>query len=85
MKTWEIKDGYLIIKGTSIEEDGSKEAYETKEKIEQLTADSLSLVVQEANPRLAFLYLNTKIIKEKVTPQVNTTVEQDSTVNTDVQ
>ena len=85
LKTWEIKDGYLIIKGTSIEEDGSKEAYETKEKIEQLTADSLSLVVQEANPRLAFLYLNTKIIKEKVTPQANTTVEQDSTVNTDVQ
>ena len=34
LKTWEIKDGYLIIKGTSIEEDGSKEAYETKEKIE---------------------------------------------------
>ena len=65
LKTWEIKDGYLIIRGTSIEEDGSKEAYETKEKIEQLTADSLSLVVQEANPRLAFLYLNTKIIKEK--------------------
>ena len=43
-----------------------KEPYETKEKIGLLTPDSLSLVVKEANPRLAFLYLNTKIIKERV-------------------
>lgn len=66
LKTWEIKDGYLIVKGFDVAEDGSKEVYETKERIDLLTRDSLSLVVQEANPRLAFLYLNAKILKEKV-------------------
>ena len=40
-----------------------------EEKIGQLTTDSLCLVVQEANPRLAFLYLNSKVIKERVNAQ----------------
>ena len=69
MKSWEIKDGYLIVKGFEVTEDGSKVEYATKEKIGQLTTDSLSLVVQEANPRLAFLYLNSKVIKERVNTQ----------------
>lgn len=69
LKTWEIQEGYLIIKGESIEEDGSREAYETKEKIDQLNADSLSLLVTAGPPRIAFLYLNTKVIKQRVTPQ----------------
>lgn len=69
LKSWEIKDGYLIVKGFEITEDGSKVEYETKERIGQLTTDSLSLVVQEENPRLAFLYLNTKVIKERVKVQ----------------
>lgn len=69
LKTWEIKDGYLIIKGESIEEDGSREVYETKEKIDQLNADSLSLLVTAGPPRIAFLYLNTKVIKQRVTPE----------------
>jgi len=64
LKTWEIKDGYVIVKGFEVTEDGSKEAYETKEKIDLLTQDSLRLVVQEANPRIAFLYLNTKVLKK---------------------
>ena len=69
LKSWEIKDGYLIVKGFEITEDGSKVEYETKERIGQLTTDSLSLVVQEENPRLAFWYLNTKVIKERVKVQ----------------
>ena len=60
LKTWEIKDGFLIVKGFDITEDGTKEVYETKEKIGLLTRDSLCLVVQEASPRIAFLYLNAK-------------------------
>ena len=64
LKSWEIKDGYLIVKGHEVAEDGTKEVYETKERIGLLTRDSLSLVVQEANPRLAFLYINAKKLKK---------------------
>ena len=64
LKTWEIKDGFLIVKGFDVAEDGTKEVYETKEKIGLLTRDSLSLVVQEASPRIAFLYLNAKVLKK---------------------
>ena len=71
LKTWDIRDGYMIIKGFDTTEDGTKVPYETKEKIGLLTPDSLSLVVKEANPRLAFLYLNSKIIKERVSVEVN--------------
>ena len=66
LKTWSIQDGYLLIKGFSLEEDGKKEVYETKEKIDLLSPDTLSLVARESNPRLIFLYLTTKIIKERV-------------------
>ncbi|WP_018337010.1 MULTISPECIES: lipocalin family protein [Butyricimonas] len=69
LKTWEIQEGYLIIKGESIEEDGTREEYLTKEKIDQLNADSLSLLVTAGPPRIAFLYLNTKVIKDRVTPE----------------
>lgn len=65
LKSWEIKDGYLIVKGQEVAEDGTKEVYETKERIGLLTRDSLSLVVQEANPRLAFLYINAKKLKNR--------------------
>lgn len=64
LKSWEIKDGYLIVKGQEVAENGTKEVYETKERIGLLTRDSLSLVVQEANPRLAFLYINAKKLKK---------------------
>ena len=66
LKTWSIQNGYLLIKGFSLEKDGKKEVYETKEKIDLLNADTLSVVAREANPRLVFLYLNPKIIKERV-------------------
>ena len=66
LKTWSIQNGYLLIKGFSLEKDGKKEVYETKEKIDLLNADTLSVVAREANPRLVFLYLNTKIIKGRV-------------------
>ena len=58
LKTWSIQNGYLLIKGFSLEKDGKKEVYETKEKIDLLNADTLSVVAREANPRLVFLYLN---------------------------
>ena len=64
LKTWVIKDGFLIVKGFDSTEDGTKEVYETKEKIGLLTRDSLCLVVQEASPRIAFLYLNAKTLKK---------------------
>ena len=66
LKTWSIQNGYLLIKGFSLEKDGKKEVYETKEKIDLLNADTLSVVAREANPRLVFLYLNAKIIKARV-------------------
>ena len=64
------EDGYLIIEGFSKEDDGKIEVYKTRERIGYVTSDSLELVVQEAQPRLAFLYLNTKSIKKLVTPEV---------------
>ena len=64
LDTWRIEDGYLLIKGHSVDENGKREAYETRERIGQLTSDSLELVTQEASPRLAFLYLNTRSIKK---------------------
>lgn len=71
LKTWKIdKDGYLIIEGFSKEDDGKVEVYKTRERIGKLSSDSLELVTQEANPRLAFLYLNAKSIKKLVTPEV---------------
>lgn len=71
LKTWKIdKDGYLIIEGFSKDNDGKTEVYKTRERIGKLTSDSLELVTQEADPRLVFLYLNTKSIKKLVTPKV---------------
>lgn len=71
LKTWKIdKDGYLIIEGFSKDENGKVEEYVTRERIGKLSTDSLELVTQEANPRLVFLYINTKSIKKLVTPEV---------------
>ena len=69
LESWEIKDGYLFTRGKSINDEGVEEAYETKEKIGKLTVDTLELVVQEASPRLAFIYLRSKTLQETVTPQ----------------
>ena len=67
LKTWNIEEGYLFIKGFSLKGNGEKEVYETKEKIDLLTTDSLCLLARESIPRLLFLYLNSKIIKVRVT------------------
>lgn len=69
IKTWKIKDGYLIIEGFSNEANGVREVYKSRERIDLLTSDSLRLVAQDASPRVAFLYLNTKSIKKLVTPE----------------
>lgn len=63
LKTWEIKNDTLIVKGFQIEENGEKTLYETQERISLLTRDSLRLVFQEANPRLEFLYLNMETLQ----------------------
>lgn len=70
LKSWKIENGYLIIEGFSTDDNGKREEYKTRERIDALTADSLELVVKENSPRLAFLYLNTKSIKKLVTPTV---------------
>ena len=61
-----VASPFLDPKGFEVTEDGNTAEYATKEKIGQLTTDSLCLVVKEANPRLAFLYLYSKVIKERV-------------------
>ena len=66
LKTWSIQNGYLLIKGFSLEKDGKKEVYETKEKIDLLNADTLSVVAREAKPPPVFFFFFAKIIKERV-------------------
>lgn len=71
LKSWKVDEkGYLIIEGVSIEDDGRREEYVTRERIGYITPDSLELIVQDGPPRLAFLYLNTRSIKKLVTPEV---------------
>ena len=50
LKTWSIQNGYLLIKGFSLEKDGKKEVYETKEKIDLLNADTLSVGSESQSP-----------------------------------
>ena len=68
LKGFEFKKGGKC--SASKEDDGKVEVYKTRERIGYLTSDSLQLIVNEGTPRLAFLYLNTKSIKELVTPEV---------------
>lgn len=70
LKSWKVDEqGYLIIEGMDQEEDGSWNEYNRREYIALLNSDSLRLVVNE-ELKLGFLYLNTKVIKQRVTPQV---------------
>lgn len=83
LKSWEIEEGgYLIIKGAEVDKDGTTSPYETRERIATLNQDTLCLVTREENPRLAFIYLNTKVIKERVTPQQQETSEEAVEVET---
>lgn len=69
LKTWEIDSkGYLIIKGEQISEDGKKEPYETRERISQLN-DTLELISREKSPRLVFIYLQPKKLKQLIVPE----------------
>lgn len=70
LKTWKIEDGYMIIEGFSKEENGKTEVYKSRERIGNISSDSLELVVSDGPPRIAFLYLNMKSIKKLVTPEV---------------
>lgn len=66
LKTWEIKDGKLIITGFDIAEDGTRSEYRTAERIETLTEDQLVVVSSEGNPKLAFRYIRDSKLKEYV-------------------
>lgn len=69
LKTWEIKDGYLLIKGYYLTEDTNEwKDYETSERIEKVNADSLYVIAAEKPFKLGFLYLNPKTLKKKVKP-----------------
>ena len=69
LRTWEVKDGQLLIKGFYLDKDNKTwEEYSTSERIEQLNADTLYVVAAEKPFKMAFIYLNSKILKKKVTP-----------------
>lgn len=65
LKTWEIVNGKLIIKGFDIAKDGTRTEYMTEERIEELTKDELLLVAQEKGPKIAFKYVRVKSLKKK--------------------
>lgn len=70
LKSWEIEEGgYLIIKGIDIAKDGTTSPYETRERIATLNQDTLCLVSREETPRIAFIYLNKKVIEQRITPE----------------
>lgn len=64
LKNWEIKDGYLIITGFQIEDDGSKTEYRNSERIDKLTEDELLVIAKEENPRLVFRYVPVSKVKD---------------------
>lgn len=67
LRTWKIdEEGYLIIEGFEIGEDGTQEEYLTRERIEVLNRDSLVVVAREEAPKMSFVYLNTKSIDRLV-------------------
>lgn len=60
LKSWEIKDGYLIVKGFEVTEDGNNAEYATKEKIGQLTTDSLCLDCERSESSAGLFVLEFK-------------------------
>ena len=58
------------LKGFMTGETGEKEEYETIERILKLNDDTLRVVSKESSPRVTFMYMNAKVIKERITPQV---------------
>ena len=72
LKTWEVKDGRLIIKGKELDEEKKTWIdYEVNERIEKLENDSLYVIAQEKPFKMRFLYMKVKAIKKAVTPKVN--------------
>ena len=69
LRTWEVKDGRLLIKGFYLTEDGKEwKDYETSERIEKVNTDSLYVIAAEKPFKMGFLYLNPKALKKKVKP-----------------
>lgn len=64
LKTWKIEKGCLVIDGIAINEDGTREPYNTSEKIDKLTADTLSVIAAEKPFKLTFLYMPKKALKK---------------------
>lgn len=72
LRTWEVKDGCLRIKGFYLTKDGKEwKDYETSERIEKVNADSLYVIAAEKPFKMGFLYLNPKTLKKKVKPFSN--------------
>ncbi|MFR3330250.1 MAG: lipocalin family protein [Odoribacter splanchnicus] len=72
LRTWEVKNGRLIIKGYSLTKDGKEwEDYETSERIEKVNSDSLYVIAAEKPFKMGFLYLTPKCLKKKVKPGSN--------------
>ncbi|MEG0796758.1 MAG: lipocalin family protein [Odoribacter sp.] len=69
LRTWEVKDGRLVIKGFYLDKDGKTwEEYLTSERIEQVNTDTLYVITAEKPLKMGFLYLSPKALKKKVTP-----------------
>lgn len=66
LKTWEIKDGKLIITGFDIAEDGTRSEYRTVEKIELLTNTELLVAPVGMVPQSKFRYVKVGKLKEYV-------------------
>lgn len=67
LKMWEIKEGYLIIKGLEqLEDSGKWKNYETSEYIEQVNSDTLYVLTARKPYKIGFLYLSPKALKENI-------------------
>lgn len=64
LQSWRIENGFLIIEGFDVKEDGTREPYKTSERIDKLTSDTLSLVAAEKPFKMVFLYMPEKAVKK---------------------
>ena len=68
LKTWEVKNGKIYVKGKSLSDDGKTwEPYNTIEKIDLVNKDSLYILATE-QPRSVFFYMKLKFMKKNVKP-----------------
>lgn len=67
LDSWQIKEGKLFVEGKRFsEEKGEWERYNTVERIEKLTRDSLYLLISESPFKMGFLYVSPKTLKKEL-------------------